>query len=170
MALQISKQHIGKMHERVQSLQNRIAKIKDKTEEATAKFVRSCEVGGAAFASGVIQGRFGGMEIMGVPVELGAGIALNVLGYFGAAGKHSDHLINIGDGALAGYLSATGRGLGAEWAGKDAAKAPDAQKQVAAAAANAAATTAASKGVTLSPGEIAAITQDTIQQMQRAGH
>ncbi len=52
---------------------------------------------------------------MGVPLELGAGIALNVLSYMGAAGKMSDHVGNIGDGALASFATMEGVKIGLQW-------------------------------------------------------
>ncbi len=116
-AITVSKKEVGQMHDRVQSLQKRIGKFKDKAEETMEKFVRTLEVGSAALGVGVLQGR-GGVEVMGVPLELGAALGLNMLGYFGAAGKHSGHLNNLGDGALAGYLAQVGRGIGVAWKNK----------------------------------------------------
>lgn len=151
-AIQISKAHVGKMHDRVQSLQKRIEKFKDRAEDMTRKFVRTVEVGTAALGVGILQGKTGGVELMGVPAELGAGLALNLLGYFGAAGQHSEHLNNLGDGALAGYLATVGRGLGAEWAGKTVVK-----------------SVTASKGDQLSRGEVADIVAQTIAQAAARG-
>lgn len=108
----VSKAHLTKAQERINSLQNRIAKFRDHAEKTTEKVVRSVEVGASALTVGIIQGRVGSVEVMGVPFELGAGVALNLLGYFGAAGKFSDHLCNLGDGALASYLTTVGKGVG----------------------------------------------------------
>lgn len=117
-AITVSRAEANRMATRVTSLQKRIGKFKEHAEEMTEKFVRSIEVGGMALATGVMQGKTGGVEIMGVPAELGAGLALNLLGYFNAAGKHSGHLNNLGDGALAGYLATVGRGIGVAWKNK----------------------------------------------------
>lgn len=108
----VSQHELKKGYERLQSLQNRIAKFKEHAAHTTEKVVRTVEVGAAALGVGILQGRMGSVEIMGVPAELGAGLALNLLGYFGAAGKHSDHLCNFGDGALAAYLVTVGKGVG----------------------------------------------------------
>lgn len=114
----LSKTEMKTAGQRLHSLKNRIEKIKQSTEKTVEKIVRTGEVSGAAFACGLLNGKTGGVEIMGVPVELGAGLALNVLSYMNAAGKASDHLGNIGDGALASYAAMEGVKVGAEWARK----------------------------------------------------
>lgn len=157
MSVNISKAHVSKMQDRVNQLQKRVQSFKADAEKMTEKFVRTMEVGGAAFAVGVLQGKTGGIEVMGVPLELGGGLALNLLGYFGAAGKHSDHLNNLGDGALAGYLTTMGKGVGTTWAQKSAAGGA-AQAQV-----------TASKGGALAPGEVQAIVQEAVRQAAAAG-
>jgi hypothetical protein len=103
---------------RLQSMKNRVEKIKAHTEKVTEKIIRTAEVGGTAFAVGVLNGKTGGVEVMGVPLELGAGIALNVLSYMGAAGKMSDHLGNVGDGALSAFATMEGVKIGLTWAQK----------------------------------------------------
>lgn len=118
----ITKKQLSQAHDRLQGMRNRIARVKAEAEATTEKVIRTAEVGGTAFAFGVLQGRTRGVEIMGVPVELIAGIGLNLGGYFGVAGKMSDHLNNVGDGALAAYLVLMGQGVGAEWHEKDVSK------------------------------------------------
>jgi hypothetical protein len=151
MALQLSKSDMKHAGKRLQSLQHRIQSIKKKAEATTEKLLRTAETSGAAFAAGVIQGRTGGIEVVGVPLELALGASLNVLGYFGGAGKHSDHLNNVGDGFLAAYATTLGRGVGETWLEKSGG-----QKQV---SANTQAQVAA-KGVRLSPEEIAATARE----------
>lgn len=121
MAVQLSKKDLNRAQERLVSLRNRIERAKKEAEKTAEKFVRSAEVGGTAFAFGVVQGRTGGVEVVGVPIDLAVGVGLNIAGYMGAAGKMSDHLNNVGDGALAAYLTTMGQGVGKEWA-KDKAK------------------------------------------------
>lgn len=145
----ISKAELKAMPGRLQSLKNRIEKIKTQTEKVTEKLVRTAEVGGTAFAVGVLNGKTGGVEVVGVPLELGAGVALNILSYMGAAGKMSDHLGNIGDGALAAFGTMEGVKIGLEWrrkseGGTAPAKAEPAKELP-----------APTKGVTLTPEEVA---------------
>jgi hypothetical protein len=103
---------------RAHSLSRRLEKMREKLSGTTAKAVRTLEVSAAALAGGVLQGKAGpeGAHIFHVPVDLGLGLALNVLGYFDAAGdEYSDHLNNLGDGFLASYLSNVGFGWGNTW-------------------------------------------------------
>lgn len=113
----LTREHVAHLHSRASALHKRVESLKARTEAMTQKFVRTLEVSAGAAVAGVIQGKAGpeGAHVMGVPVDLGAGLALNVLGYFDAAGKHSDHLNNLGDGLLAGYVSQVGFGIGTKW-------------------------------------------------------
>lgn len=117
--MKITKADAARAMDRLASVKNRIAKVQREAEERVEQAVRTLEVAGAAFGVGVMQGRTGGIEVVGVPLELGAGLALEVLGHLDFAGKMSGHLINVGDGFLAGYATTLGRGVGEEWARKD---------------------------------------------------
>ena len=117
-ALTVSRAQLDKAHEKVTALQSRVRNIRNQAEQTTMRVVRSIEVTGAAFGAGVLQGT-GGIEVMGVPLELLGGGLLNLGGYLGVAGNASEHLVNVGDGLLAGYASAVGRGVGAELAADD---------------------------------------------------
>jgi hypothetical protein len=69
-------------------------------------------VGASAFAFGLARGRWGGVEIGGVPIDLGAGVLLHLLGLSGVAGSGSDDLHNLAEGALATYFATWGASLG----------------------------------------------------------
>lgn len=141
---QLSGKELKTAGARLHALKNRIEKIKSHTEKVTEKIVRTVEVGGTAFAVGLLNGKTGGVEIMGVPLELGAGLALNVLGYMGAAGKMSDHLGNVGDGALASFAAMEGVKVGLQWK----------EKSGGGGALPGGTTPALTKGVSLTPEEV----------------
>lgn len=123
MAMKLSQTDLRKAAVRAQSLQTRLAGIRRKTERVTERAVHSTEIAAAAFAAGVIQGKTGGVEIVGVPLELGLGLTLNLAGYLGLAGnKMSEHLHGFGDGFLAAYLTTLGRGVGQKMAGASGAE------------------------------------------------
>jgi len=130
MALHITKRDAHHAVQRLQSIQRRIASIKERAEETTARLVCTAEVGGAAFAMGVLQGRTGGVEVFGVPVELGLGLGLNAFALLGGAGKHSEHLSNVGNGCLAAYAATLGRGVGASWKDRERGLSPGASGQI----------------------------------------
>jgi hypothetical protein len=114
----LTKTEMKSAGQRLHSLKKRIEGIKNHTEKTVEKVIRTAEVSGTAFGIGVLNGKTGGVEIMGVPLELSAGIVLNVLSYMGAAGKMSDHVGNIGDGALASFATMEGVKIGLQWAQK----------------------------------------------------
>lgn len=126
MAMQISKAQAQAALSRFEAMKSRLANVQKQAEKATEKFVATMETTGAAFICGLVQGRTGGgVELAGVPGELIAGGLLSVGSYLGVAGKHSDHLANLGNGCLAAYATTMGRGVGATWAEKAAKGEPE---------------------------------------------
>ena len=99
--------------QKVDKLAQRAKGLAVKGEEAMGHMVQSMEVGVSALGFGWAEGRYGSIELLGIPANLGASVVMHGLGYFGMAGKHSEHLHNLGDGALASYLHTMGVGIGA---------------------------------------------------------
>ena len=83
-----------------------------KADKAVATVITSSEVGASAFLFGLIQGKFGGCSIVGVPADLLSGLALHVLAFAGIGGANAHHLHAFGDGALASYLNSLGKQVG----------------------------------------------------------
>lgn len=115
MAMTITKKDAAHAMQRLEGIKRRIAGIREKAEQTTERLIGTAETAGAAFAAGVIQGKTGGVELFGVPLELGLGLGLNAFAFLGGAGRHSDHLHNVGNGFLAAYACTMGRGVGATW-------------------------------------------------------
>lgn len=111
---QISKASIGKWQKRAMSLQHRARRVMEKSREVVGEVVRTTEACSAAFLFGVAQGRYGGVEVVGVPVELATGVALKGFAFF-AGGDMAPHLHAFGQGALDAYLTTMGRGVGEAW-------------------------------------------------------
>lgn len=110
----ITAEQIKEMKSVTERAMARVKNIKAAAAEAMGTVVQTTEIGVAAFGMGVLRGRFGeSLNVMGIPVDLGAGVLLHVLGFMGAAGKQYDeHLHNFGDGMLASYLTILGAGIG----------------------------------------------------------
>lgn len=106
------------LHGRAQSAIARARKALEKADVVVDRVVKTTVTGGAAFACGVAQGKYGGIEVMGVPADLGAGVALHALGFAGIGGKATEYMHAAGDGALACYLATLGRGVGQDWRAK----------------------------------------------------
>lgn len=117
------------------SLQGKVAKMKEKAGEALEGVVKTLEIQGSAFIFGAVQGAWyepdpskpdqkPGAHWFGVPVEALFGVGFVGIGLAGLGGeKMSDHAINIGNGALAAYVSNLGRGWGYKFAKERKAKA-----------------------------------------------
>lgn len=128
-------------------LKKKYAEMKVHGHRVTQHVIRTAEVSGTAFLAGMVQGRTGGIELFGFPVELLAGLGLTAFSLVGGAGDLSHHLAAVGDGALAAYSTTLGRGMGA------------ASKAALAPAPAPAPTAAVTKGSHLTPEEVAAIAE-----------
>ncbi len=143
--MQITKRDAQHAVHRYEALKKRVANIRESAKASTEQVVASAETFGAAFAMGVVQGRTGGVELFGVPIELGLGLGLNAFALLGGAGEASKHLNAAGNGCLAAYATTLGRGVGGTW--KD--KAEGTTKQVSTQ------TSKAVSGGTMSPAQVA---------------
>lgn len=99
------RQGYGKLQARAQTIAN-------KGEKTIGTLVRTGEVSAAAFAAGMVQGKYGVVEVVGVPADLAVGAGLHLAGFLGLGGKMSSHLHSLGDGALAAYFVTLGKGTG----------------------------------------------------------
>src|ERR1700689_4440354 len=116
-------QSLSKAREYAERMQKRMATIRETAEKAVGDGIEVPEVGGAAFAFGYANGRWGEdgeMKMLGVPVDLGVGFALTGVAMFGGLGKYGEHGVNIGSGALAAYAYRSGYQLGQSAANDDA--------------------------------------------------
>lgn len=110
-SIQISKAQAADWKSRAERLMARAKSITEKSEETVGQVIRTMEVGGAAFAAGVVKGRYGTVEVAGVPADLAAAAMLHGVGFLGG-GKYKEHLHSLGDGVLASYLTTVGAGIG----------------------------------------------------------
>lgn len=115
--LQITRADAEKLLKRAQGAGQAIKRARERADEVVGTVVQTTEIGTAAFGFGLVNGRWGGVEVLGVPLDLLAAGGLHVLGFVGVA---SDHLHNFGDGALASFATTLGRGVGIEMAQKAA--------------------------------------------------
>lgn len=156
--LSITKAHAKEAINRYESLKRRVAGMREDATRVTKHVVRTAEVGGTAFAIGLVQGRTDGVEVFGMPLELLLGGGFTMFSLLGGAGEYSDHLAAVGDGAIAAYATTLGRGVGVTMRQKALAPQAD-QKSVPAqgnqGAMGAGAAGVATKGVSLTPEEVA---------------
>jgi hypothetical protein len=98
-----------------EKMQNRIAKAREHGEKIVETATRTAVVAGTALSLGVLQGKTGGVEILGMPLDLLVGAGAHVAGFLKLGGKSSVHLHHVGDGAIALYAGTMGRAVGANW-------------------------------------------------------
>lgn len=115
MELEISK---SAALEKLSRLKSSIANVRKETEARVEGIIGTAEVVGGALAISWVNGRYGAngapAQIMGFDADLVVGGVLFVAGMLDVAGKQSDHLTNLGAGALAAYAAREGFNLGAE--------------------------------------------------------
>lgn len=125
----------NQLREKFLSMRGRLARLNEKAGEAMEGVVKTLEIQAGAFLFGAIQGAFyepdpsktdqkPGVHLMGIPVEALAGVGLILGGFMGLGGaKWSDHMANLGNGALAAWTSNLGRGYGYKFRAERKAKA-----------------------------------------------
>jgi hypothetical protein len=123
MPLSITREQIQQLQRRAQTAMARAKTLREETENAVDTAVQSVEVSAAAFAFGLANGRWAGAEVVGLPADLAAGMAMHMLAFM-LDGESADHLHNFGDGALASYAATVGAGVGKRWRDEAAALPP----------------------------------------------
>lgn len=118
MPAKISRSDVGTWKSKALRLRARMQANRAAASRTIETVVHTTEVSSAAFVAGVAQGKWGGIELLGVPLDLGLAVALHVAAFAGLGGKLSPHLHGFGDGFLAAFLTTTGRGVGQAWAAK----------------------------------------------------
>lgn len=118
MAMQLSQAEVMDLRSKAMSAISRARTALQKADVVVEKVTHAMVTAGTAFAFGIAQGRYAGIQIVGVPADLGAGVVLHALGFVGIGGKGAEYMHAAGNGALASYLTGLGRGIGQEWRAK----------------------------------------------------
>ena len=109
---------LNRAKEHIMRLQSGLRNTRAKAGEIMETAIETVEIGGTAFAFGILEGRVETdkqFEIAGVPLPLAAGVAGLAFGLFGVGRGMERHFIAIGMGALSAHLNGIGRGMGAKW-------------------------------------------------------
>lgn len=112
MALKLSQGDLIRFKEQAERLKARAKSALAEADVVVQTLVRSTEISAAAFAFGVVNGKWGGVSLLGVPIDLLGGVGLHVAAFAGVGGKAAEHLHAFGDGALASYMAGLGRNVG----------------------------------------------------------
>lgn len=112
--MQISMRQIEGLEAKAKSAQARIKRVQEEAHGIMMAVVGAVETFATAFSFGVINGRWGGPEFLGVPVDLLSGILLHGLAFLLPAG--SEHVHNLANGAMGCYFATLGTGVGRKMA------------------------------------------------------
>jgi len=112
MALAFSQGDIVRFKGMVDRQMSKAKAISARADEAVATVITTSEVSAASFLFGLAQGKFGGISLVGVPIDLLGGLGLHILAFAGIGGKNAHHLHAFGDGALASFFNGLGRQVG----------------------------------------------------------
>jgi hypothetical protein len=112
MKLNFSQQDIVRFKNQAEGIQRRAKAALARADEAVSTVITTTEVGASSFLFGLVQGKFEGISLIGVPIDLLSGLALHIAAFAGLGGANAHHLHAFGDGALASYLNGLGRQVG----------------------------------------------------------
>lgn len=157
MAMNLTRSDLEALKAKAQRAGAQIRNAKEAIAEQVGHVVRTAEVAGASFAFGVANGYTGGLEVVGVPVDLGVGVLAHFAAFW-LPENTARHVHALADGGVAAYATVSGIGIGA--------KMKERQRAAAALPAGAAAP-AAAQGALPSPNADHAMAQ-AIRGMQEA--
>jgi len=126
--MKLSLSQLSNLESKYTSAKKSVQRVREEAQATVMQVVRTVEVGGTAFSFGIVNGRWGRPEFVGVPVDLLTSIGLHGLGFV-LDKEAAPHLHNLGDGALASYLTALGTGIGAKMLQESSAAALPAARQ-----------------------------------------
>ena len=98
----------------------RMARFRENAEEAIGYGIQHAEVGAVTFGAGFANERYGKpnahgdmeVSVAGVPVDLGAAVAVIGVSFAGGLGKQVAHGHNVGSALLGSYAGRMGRQMG----------------------------------------------------------
>lgn len=113
--LGVSQSAITRFKEQADRVVARAKRYMQERESTISTAIQTSEVSSSAFLFGLAKGKFGALAIpvVGLPIDLVAGLGLHILAFTGVAGKqYAHHLHAFADGALASFFSTLGSDVG----------------------------------------------------------
>ena len=119
-------EHFGSIHrvkEAYDSLKNRMGRIRKESERTIERALQVVETAGTCGAWGYVNGRWGTVsqhdanaqkevQLLGVPADIGTGVVLLGVSFFGGLGKYDEHGFNVGTGSASAFAYRMGNELG----------------------------------------------------------
>ncbi len=107
--MQLTNTEYEELQRKVSNANKRVKSTKDEMEAVVMKGVGALEAGGASFGLGVINGRYGNPEVLGVPVDVATAMLAGTLSIAGIASEHT-YLVMVG--SACSFASGMGVGVG----------------------------------------------------------
>lgn len=122
-AIQVSRAHLARLSHHLHRAKQRVQSVSAKAEHAFDIGISAGLSVATASGLGFLHGRHGGVEVAGVPLELGLGVVGTIGALAGIGGKHSDKMGAVSATLLGvyGYNTAKGAGLKMKKTADDAA-------------------------------------------------
>ncbi len=109
---------VSKMKESLTRAKAQVARIREKAEETMSTAKTTVETVGVAFGFGYLRGRMTdpadeeSFKVAGVEPDLLAGVGMHALAFLGGAGKYSEDMHAMANGALASFAVTKGVEIG----------------------------------------------------------
>lgn len=115
--MNMNEHHVHHLAKRLHEAHGKLDQLKGKISGYAQRGLGTLEVGAGAFIGGVVEGRTEGGALFGtIPYNLAAGAALLAVGHLDLAGEeYSEHINNVGNGLLAGFIASKGYAFGQNW-------------------------------------------------------
>lgn len=113
----VGEQHLHHMAKRLHSANRTIDQFLARRHVRYAVLINTVEVGAGAWLGGMIEGKTnnGTLPLVKLPINLGLGIGLSVLGMLDYTGHYGAHLANLGAGFVGSYAATMGYTFGKRW-------------------------------------------------------
>jgi hypothetical protein len=112
MAYSISRRDLEYAHSVASRTASAVGLSKSKGERVAGQLVQTTLVGAAAGLFGWVSGYMGEVDVMGIPVDIGAAFFLQAAAFSGWAGSFGTNLHALGDGALGAWATKKGAAWG----------------------------------------------------------
>lgn len=112
MAYSISRRDLEYAHSVASRTASAVGISAKKGEKIASEIVQTVLVGATAGGLGWLSGYMGEVDVMGIPVDIGAAFLFRVAAHSGIVGDFGPNLCAISDGAFAAWATKKGAALG----------------------------------------------------------
>jgi hypothetical protein len=112
MAYSITRRDLAFAHDAATRAISHAGRLRRRGESVTEQLVQTTLVSASTFGFSFLAGYAGNVDVLGVPIDLGAGFLFQIGAFAGIGGQWSKGLHDLGDGAFAAYFAKLGASVG----------------------------------------------------------